>query len=405
MEPAKKVITTLSYGGEREYRRLILTILSSIAHLGDKHKEYRYVLFTDSPDYFKSWFRGLNIACHQLSQAKIKAMRGEIDFLHRVKIALIEETFNTYADSNILYLDSDTFFTQSPEAIFSKINEDSSFMHVREYEFSRLEAMPGDPCKAFFQLITTKDFQLANQTSIKVNDTDASWNAGVIALHRSHKRLLPDVFALTDQFYPETNNHACEQYAFSIILQKFTGLSGCESVVSHYWQNIKKQIIDLELAKPSFLDLERLSLEQKAEHVESLITRLPNIIENHFITLKDHALRELDASNFAKGYKWYFKAVTTSPQDSMQLTKDALRYGKHALRRATGKLGRTMRNTLLKPVSVNYNLHLFALFFLCELLPIERTNTFTKPYRVWTELESRSPLKTSLAPLAAKRAR
>src|SRR5689334_14514320 len=105
-----------SFGRENEYKRAILTIWSYFACSTAPLPASRVLLFTDNPGYFTAWFGGLPVSYVHLTPEKIKQMRGSIDFLHRMKIALIEESFQTL-EGNILYADSDTFFTADPEPL------------------------------------------------------------------------------------------------------------------------------------------------------------------------------------------------------------------------------------------------------------------------------------------------
>jgi hypothetical protein len=82
-----------SFGRDNEYRRAILTILSFYAHSSLKREETKVLLFTDMPAYFSTFLEGLPVEYVLLTPEKIKSMRGEIDFLHRMKIAVIEEAF------------------------------------------------------------------------------------------------------------------------------------------------------------------------------------------------------------------------------------------------------------------------------------------------------------------------
>ena len=331
IEDNKHIFLTQSFGKESEYKRAILAVLSAFVHWNSGLDKIKVVLYTDNPGFFKNWLAGIEVDYVLLTPAKVKVMRGEIDFLHRMKIALIEETFISNPEANIFYFDSDTFFIENPVGIFNAVEENNSFMHLLEYPFSDIKKMPlpsGETFQAFYNLINSRTFELAEGEKMVVKSEDCSWNAGVMCFHYSHHRFINDVYHLTDQFYPETKNHASEQYAFSIMLQKFTTLKPCEDIVYHYWYRIKKEIMDKLLAKNSFTSIEMLPLEAKIAKLKPFLIELPTLLENDYLSLLDNAVQTFNEDKFREGYAWYFKAVCKNPFASMKMLKDVIYHTK-----------------------------------------------------------------------------
>lgn len=306
-----ETLVTQSFGKEYEYRRAIFSIWSYWAHAGVG----KVILFTDNPDFFTPYFKDQPVEYILLTPDKIRAMRGSIDFLHRMKIALIEEAFRT-TNTNLLYVDSDTFFIDDPGKYLQEVAEKKSFMHLNEYRFDSLREMKlpaAKPFHAFLDLISSKSFTGAKGSALPVSPKQHSWNAGAMILHKSHAALLPDVYALTDQFYPTTLNHASEQYAFSIVLQTATQLQACEQAIYHYWYRVKKTIIDGVLTR--ILDKEFLTQsEQSRIHtVKKLTVSLPTIFETHVLTLRDNAIQAFHERRFAEGYGFALRALAKKP--------------------------------------------------------------------------------------------
>ncbi len=330
-----KILLTQSFGKESEYRRAILAILSVFCYWEKPKEELQIVLFTDQPKFFNDWFKGLKVHYVSLTQNKIEKMRGEINFLHRMKITLIEETFRLFPQNDIFYIDSDTFFTASPLSIFNEINADTSFMHLKEYEFSFLKDLPlpaGETFQAFYRLIEQKEFKLSSLTKkLKITSHHSSWNAGVMCFHHTHYRFIEDVYKLTDYFYPNTQNHASEQYAFSIILQTNTQLLACENTVYHYWYRVKKEIIDHLLFQNSFKTLEKKSLNKKITSLKRLLKKLPKKLENNYLILLDNSIQSFNKNKFREGYLWYLKALAKQPLASLKILKDVLYHTKRLL--------------------------------------------------------------------------
>lgn len=326
------ILLSQSFGKESEYRRVILAILSAFAFVDLKY--IKVVLFTDKPSFFEKWFKGLDVEYVLLTPEKVKEMRGEIDFLHRMKIALIEETFVNHPQANIFYVDSDTFFIDSPLPVLNAVNENKAFMHLIEYEFEYLKDLPlpaGETFQAFYRYFNEYIFTLNNGSLLKVNNTNHSWNAGVMCFHSTHHRFINDVYLLTNKFYPATLNHASEQYAFSIMLEKFTDLQSCDTVVYHYWYRIKKQIIDILLAEDKFIDLESTDILHKISKLKPFLQKLPFYLDNHYLSLLDNAVQAFNKDSLSKGYSFYFKALSQKPFIALKQWRDVLYHTKRLL--------------------------------------------------------------------------
>lgn len=297
-----------SFGHEREYRRAVLLLRSYQAFVGDGAAVR---LYTDAPAYFQSLLPGLKIDYVELTPERIKWMRGEIDFLHRMKIVLIEESLQQ--GDSILYADSDTFFLKDPAPLFSKVNEKVSFMHLKEYSFERLRKMELPAAKtfhAFLNLIESKTFTLADSSNLTITGNDESWNAGVMFLHRSHVKLIPHVYALTDQWFPTTQNHAAEQYAFSVVLKKFTTIQPCEEVIYHYWHRIAKAVVDDYLIR----EWEWLK-SASATEIKSALAELQKLLQTHYLVRQDVAIQALNTRNWVTGFGTGIRAWLQKPTD------------------------------------------------------------------------------------------
>ena len=329
-------VAVQSFGKEYELRRATFALLSLFAHTTIPHSALRVFLFTDNPDYFKQYLSELPVEYILLTQEKIKSMRGDIDFLHRMKIALIEETLQQGA-GDLLYFDSDTFFIADPKDLLRQLSADRSFMHVHEYKFEEMSFFPlpgGASFHRYLDLIRSQEFRLADGTDFRINPAMSSWNAGVMMLHRSHRRFIPDVYALTDQTYPPTENHASEQYAFSVVLQSRTMLTACDEVVFHYWYRVKKQIMDEFLTYHFDENFATASMPQKLRQVHEWTRLLPDHFDRHVLTLRDNAIQKLNENAYREGYAWAARALMKAPLSDTRFIRDVLY---HVKRQAKGE--------------------------------------------------------------------
>lgn len=302
------VLVTQSFGKENEYLRVIFAVWSYWV----QNPVGKVFLFTDNPEYFKPYFDTKSVRYFLLTPQKIKEMRGVIDFLHRMKIALIEEASLT-TDENLIYVDSDTFFVDDPTKLASQVSETNAFMHLLEYRFDALSEASEASAHAFLKLISEGSFLDRHGETIPVTPKHYSWNAGVMMLHSSVKRFLPDVYALTDQFFPPTRNHASEQFAFSVVLQNNLNITSCDSVVYHYWYRVKKVVVDTFLKEHINSDWAHLDLKEKHQSVMEWVRILPSFMDNHILSLRDGAIQAFNENRFSTAYRFAFRSLLKDP--------------------------------------------------------------------------------------------
>jgi hypothetical protein len=323
-----QILVLQSFGRENEYRRALFTMLSYIAFTS---KFSEILLFTDQPNWFSAKLPNIKIHFVLLTPEKIKHMRGDIDFLHRMKIALIEEAFDRFPDYNLLYADSDTFFYANPAPIVEQLNYETVSMHLWEYTFDTLkdkELPAGQTFVAFYNTIKNQKFIDSKGESYVITDQMSSWNAGVMFFDPRHRRFIDDVYALTHQFYPPSLNHASEQYAFSVILQNATRLIPCDSVVYHYWYKIKKEIADDFFAQQFNDNFFNLTLDDQLNLTKTWVYNFPKYFDNHIWTIKDNAIQSFNENKFSIGYKWALKAMVKQPLMDKTFLKDILYHTK-----------------------------------------------------------------------------
>ena len=199
------------------------------------YKDICVVLYTDRPEFFKdvlSLFEEHEIFI--LTPDKIKEWSGEFEFVHRVKIEIIKHFFNTHS-GNVLYCDTDTYFIQSPEMLFTAIDKGSFFMHILEGYIDRKT----DPqFKKWERFLTGNTSVIPAARIYEVNNIQM-WNAGVIGIRDDQKHLLDDVLELTDKVYKQFPKHITEQFAFSYVFQKNMLIQPASPYIFHYW-NLKE---------------------------------------------------------------------------------------------------------------------------------------------------------------------
>jgi hypothetical protein len=318
-----------SFGSEKEYRRAVFAVLSFFAQNRDLVQQFRVVICTDSPFFFKAFLKQLPVQFKQLTPQRIEDMKGKSNFLHRIKIILIQEIFAEYG-GNVLYVDSDSFFTSDPQVLVQRVDTSHVFMHTHEYLFQSMKELPlpgGQPFVTFYNEVVNRTFNLETGKCYFIDEMLSSWNAGVIVIHSSYERYLEDVLELTDEFWKRTQCHACEQYAFSVVFQSVGSLGSCEEINYHYWYRTEKRVMDLKLVE--FLDsnFSDDTLDYKLNKVRGLTKVLNGLIKSHSIVLRDVAIQAFNTNQWKDGYLYAFKAMRKDPFD-LQFLRDVLYHSK-----------------------------------------------------------------------------
>lgn len=323
------ILLVQSFGHEKEYRRAIFLIWSFAAFSQAKTK---VALFTDKPEFFDPYLNSLDVDFHLLTDELIREMKGDINFVHRMKICIIGKAFDSYR-CNVFYVDSDACFIADPSSKMKGIDEEHVFMHLEEYRFSSLQYLPmpsGKPFLDFIGHIRSNDVRLSDGTSFRVSLDSCSWNAGVIMLHRTHQYILRDIFELTDQFFRASACHASEQYAFSIMLSKNFSLASVDDVIFHYWHRVQKQIVDLKLKETLNTDFVTLDADEKRACIKEQASNLAWELQHHYLTYEDNAVQAFNENRYAAGIKHMLRSLWRQPSN-LRLIKDFLYHTKRIL--------------------------------------------------------------------------
>jgi hypothetical protein len=328
--PEKINLIIQSFGQEKQYKRAILAILSFFAFSSGGRKDSRVLLFTDNPAYFSTSFRDLPVTYIPLSSERIAQLRGPMNFVHRIKIELIKESFER-VKGNILWADSDTFSIADPVPLFNQLSPQKSFMHTPEYAFEELRNSSVVRSRDFLRVIESRTFRLASGRDIRVEPNLFSWNSGIMFLHREHAAFIRDVYVLTDQIFLACRCHTSEQYAFSIVLQLNTKVEACSQVFYHYWHSVMKQLMD------SFLDQEMSgswqgrSLDKKLEETKHWCAMLPSYLEKHWLLLREKAIEAFRENQYKEGYKRAWKAFWAGPFRDSSFIRDLASHTKRLI--------------------------------------------------------------------------
>ena len=193
------------------------------------------VIATDNPSFFSEYTPFLTkIEFITINELNLKEWKGSINFVHRVKIKVLQEVNNSYPDAHLLYADTDTIFQAKVSSLFERIQSGSILMHANEGALNTSGAAP----------LNKRIYSRFKNASLSVNNKQvnflpdfAMFNAGVIGLPSALASIvLEETLTLTDLIYPMLPKHIMEQLAFSFICQKHATVSDTSAEIDHYWK-------------------------------------------------------------------------------------------------------------------------------------------------------------------------
>lgn len=241
--PPHSHIIFQAYGNEGILHECALALLTFCRyHSPEELDRVIVTIYTDRPDFFER-FRGcpIRFQFREISPQRIREWRGEIDFLHRVKIAMLADFLQDH-EGQVLYLDTDICFTGSVADFFHHIHHGRRYMHIME----GLVHHSGNVMLRKLSGFLAKNRSLeVNGKALFIPEDIAMWNAGVLGFSSSDKELVQQVLEFTDAVYRKFPKHTVEQFAFSYFFQKDAALLSAHTRISHYW-NLKELRVILE---------------------------------------------------------------------------------------------------------------------------------------------------------------
>ena len=230
MSQPRSYIVLQCYGIESVFLECTFALLSlSRLYKPEDLSNTEIWIYTDNPGWFTS-FKNCWLPLHYrvVDKALVQQWRGEIDFVHLVKIELLLY-FIKEREGNVLYCDTDIIFTHKFDAICQGVTAGNLYMHMMEGKVSD-KANP---------LLTKLNNFLRGANLPPVNNQQLynfnMWNAGVLGFSTRYRQLLTDALRFTDEMHPRFPKHIIEQFAFSVQFQSVAEVKAALPFIIHYW--------------------------------------------------------------------------------------------------------------------------------------------------------------------------
>lgn len=219
------VVMYLTFGDRFDIHiQAYFSMLSFYRQLSD---DDRIVMVTTNPNFYKR----ISFAdIIPVNDKTIEEWKGKHHFLWRTKIKAIEMVAFKYSDSDLVYVDCDTFLYGDLSKLKEGLQKGQGYMDVDD----------GHPKYRKFKPMHMWE-KIAGHTyaGITLGMQHHMWVAGVLGIPYSYKHVvIQTALQLCDEIMDdEPEDIVVEQYALSIAMYEKASLASTQDFIGHYWAN------------------------------------------------------------------------------------------------------------------------------------------------------------------------
>lgn len=190
------------------------------------------VVVTTNPEYLAHY---PFVECITIDKTLVDEWQGKHKFFWRAKIKAIEMVAQRYADSDLLYLDCDTFLYSDFESMKLQLAEGKGFMDGNEGHPSTIKTKP----QRMYKKIGGKTYG-----GITISEKHNMWCAGVVGIPADKKQsVVATALQLCDGMLDDKAEPiVVEQYSLSIAMFENLSLQSSKPFIAHYWSNKKQWV-------------------------------------------------------------------------------------------------------------------------------------------------------------------
>ncbi len=176
----------LAYGIEGIHCEALYSILSYLKHNSENLAQI--TIYTDDKDFFKSFLKDQPINYETLSEEQITSWRGDINFVHRLKLESIID-FAKKNNGNMLFLDSDTVIKSDLSFVFNRIEKGDLVLQFNEGKIK-------DNNPKTYKFVKRNHFKLTN-SNLPISNDFIMYNSGAVGFTNSKINLLENNSPIT----------------------------------------------------------------------------------------------------------------------------------------------------------------------------------------------------------------
>ncbi|MDB5261001.1 MAG: hypothetical protein JWQ14_282 [Adhaeribacter sp.] len=215
------------------FNQVIFSVLTLFHELKGDFTQIHPVIYTDDAARLSKYFPAGLVSLIEVKPEALVDYAGPLNYFHRIRHFLIRDCFAQFK-TNLLYVDGDTFFLQSPKALVRQINDKTSIMHTREFSLAEGGDFEGINWLKIRKLVRDNVFRIKGQ-DVKIPYSTTMWNAGVLGIDYRNRDSIDDTIELMDQSLPVASIFNIEQLAIGFNLQRHTEIKPAEDYIYHYW--------------------------------------------------------------------------------------------------------------------------------------------------------------------------
>jgi lipopolysaccharide biosynthesis glycosyltransferase len=216
-----------AYGHKDILNECCYSIISLLKH--HHNNDLKIVIYTDNKNHF-SFLPTDNIDFIKLNETSIQDYKGPFNFVHRVKIKVLEDFCKKY-QGKFIYVDTDIFFLKNISPLFNRITDNQFLMCNNEGPITNKKNRVFVKFKNYIDL--NKNY--LNNHHIPIPSNIQMWNAGVLGMKTTHDSIIEQVLYTNDTIYPQFHSHIVEQMSFTYQLQKEGNIEASTDYLFHYW--------------------------------------------------------------------------------------------------------------------------------------------------------------------------
>lgn len=214
----RECLVYLLYGGGLSYRHEIkFSIISALRESAGR--PLSIVVYTDEPNVFSGW----PVEVVELNPETLLAWTGGDGYLHRRKAMAIQDALRRF--EQVIFIDTDTFFTASPHALFERLAQ-------ADWIVDEVEGTWG----------AWNDQLLYHATAgwlreqLGVGDNMRLINSGVLGFSKCGEEIMTEAVRLIDDLYPLAPDvHVIEQFAVGCAARNLAAPAQSNGIVCHYF--------------------------------------------------------------------------------------------------------------------------------------------------------------------------
>lgn len=262
-----KIIAYFLYGNRDEYKlELALSLISAIGQenlhaMESLSERITYCVVTDQENLGYP----LPVEILRLAPDELDRWTDSGAYNHRAKPMAMLKVLDHYK-CPVAMIDTDTYFIDTPQKIFEKIDEKNSVMHDFEYLIG---------AQQLWAPLLNKINGKIDINGYTTDSQSAMFNSGVIGVSHENRILVEDSLKIIDALYSVDPIFNIEQFALGLTLNTKTKLHICSDAIRHYW-GVERDFVRIQAAR-FMKDFSESNVKEKIEAVIKLKFGLPRI--------------------------------------------------------------------------------------------------------------------------------